>query len=281
MIRIFFRAGGQLLLACFMSGLAAAQTDLTGLYAPLFHEDQPDRIPGPDYGDWAGLPLTDGARAMGVAWDARLLTVPEHQCKMHDATYGAAGPGVLRVSAEVDPASQRVRAIRIDITNLEQRRVIYMDGRPHPPEFAAHTWQGFSTGRWEGDTLVVRTTHVKAGLIRRNGILHSDQATQTERWMRRGNYLTRFSILEDPVSLTEPLVRSLSWAYNRSQSFDPYPCVAVIEIPDRPKGFVPHFLPGAHPSLDQFSKRHKLPIEAAMGGAETMYPEYQARLKAR
>ncbi len=28
-----------------------------------------------------------------------------------------------------------------------------MDGRPHPPEWAADTWQGFSTGEWVGDML--------------------------------------------------------------------------------------------------------------------------------
>lgn len=268
----------QFVLALSLVSTAAAQVDLSGNYAPLFHEDQPDRIPGPDYGDWAGLPITSGARAMGETWDARLLTLPEHQCKMHDATYGAVGPGVLRISQEVDAASQRIRAIRIDITNLDQRRTIYMDGRPHPPDYAAHTWQGFSTGRWEGEALVVRTTHIKQGLIRRNGILHSDKATLTERWMRRGEYLTRISILEDPITLTEPFVRSISWRYDHRQRFDPYPCVPVVEIPGRDRGFVPHFLLGVHPYLDQFAKRHGLPIEAAMGGAETMYPEFGRKL---
>ena len=38
------------------------------------------------------------------------------------------------------------------------QRTIYMDGRPHPSEYAPHTWQGFSTGEWEGDMLKVTTT---------------------------------------------------------------------------------------------------------------------------
>lgn len=269
-----------LFMALVTAAPAFAQTDLTGIYAPRFHEDQPDRIPGPDYGDWAGLPINEAARARGLSWDARVLTLPEHQCKMHDATYGAAGPGNLRISQDVDRASQRVVAIRIDITNLEQRRVIYLDGRPHPPEFAAHTWQGFSTGRWEGETLVVRTTHIKSGLVRRNGIMHTDNVALTERWRRHGDYLTRIAIIDDPTYLTEPLIRTVSWAYDRQQRFDPYPCDAVVEIPNREKGFVPHFLFGAHPFLNQFSNRHGIPIEAAMGGAETMYPEYQRQLSA-
>ena len=34
----------------------------------------------------------------------------------------------------------------------QQRRTIWMDGRPHPPEYAPHTFMGFSTGEWNGDT---------------------------------------------------------------------------------------------------------------------------------
>ncbi len=51
---------------------------------------------------------------------------------------------------------------------------IYMDGRPHPSENAPHTWQGFSTGEWEGDMLKVTTTHLKEGWIRRNGLPRSE-----------------------------------------------------------------------------------------------------------
>ena len=54
---------------------------------------------------------------------------------------------------------------------------VYMDGRPHPSKYAAHTWGGFSTGEWMGNTLKVTTTHVKDGYIRRSGVHRSDKAT--------------------------------------------------------------------------------------------------------
>jgi hypothetical protein len=44
-------------------------------------------------------------------------------------------------------------------------------------------------------------------------------------------------------------------------------------------GAVPHFLPGANPFLKEFPERAKIPEQAARGGAETMYPEYGAKLK--
>ena len=68
-----------------------------------------------------------------------------------------------------------------------------MDGRPHPPEWAPHTWQGFSTGTWDGDILTVTTTHLKIGWIRRNGIPRSDRATLTEHWIRHDDRLTLVS----------------------------------------------------------------------------------------
>ena len=73
-----------------------------------------------------------------------------------------------------------------------------MDGRPHPPAYAAHTWQGFSTGKWEGDMLTITTTHLKIGWIRRNGIPRSDKATVVEHWIRHEKYLTWVVIINDP-----------------------------------------------------------------------------------
>ena len=37
-----------------------------------------------------------------------------------------------------------------------------------------HTAMGFSTGKWDGDILVVTTTHLKEGWTRRNGLTRSD-----------------------------------------------------------------------------------------------------------
>jgi hypothetical protein len=42
---------------------------------------------------------------------------------------------------------------------------------------------------------------------------------------------------------------------------------------------VPHFLPGTNPYMEEFATRHKIPVEAARGGAETMYPEFRAKLR--
>ena len=197
--------------AFFAAAPAWAQLEPVGEWAPRFHEDQPERIPGPEIGDYLGLPINDAARLRGDSWDASLLTLPEHQCKPHPSDYGVRGPANLRIWKEVDTESQRVIAYHTHISWQAPERIIWMDGRPHPPDYAAHTWQGFSTGKWEGDVLTVTTDHLKIGWIRRNGIPRSDRATVTEHWIRHGEFLTDAVIITDPVYLTEPFIRTTDW----------------------------------------------------------------------
>lgn len=252
---------------------AAAQVDLTGMWAPLFHEDQVERIPGPDVGDYAGMPITEALRYRADAWDASLLTLPEHQCKPHPSTYGFRGVGNLRITAEVDERTQAIVRLRTHIQWQEQRRDIWMDGRPHPPAYAAHTWQGFSTGRWEGNVLVVTTTHLKAGWIRRNGLFLTDEATMTERFIRHGNHLTHVYMIEDPHYLSEPLIRTNGFQLTTNPVMQPYPCYPTVEVP-RARGDVPHHLPGQNPFLGEYATKHALPPAAVRGGAATALPEY-------
>ena len=257
-------------------GSAFAQIDLNGVWAPIFHEDQPERVPGPEVGDYAGLPINEAARARADAWDASLLTLPEHQCKPHPSTYGFRGVGNLRLRFDFDDATQRLIKINTQIQWMEQKREIWMDGRPHPPEYAPHTWQGFSTGRWDGPVLVVRTTHLKAGWMRRNGLALSDRATMEERFIRHGDFLTHVYMISDPVYLTEPLVKTNGFRVQLNGEVQPYPCESVDEV-IRAAGVVPHHLPNTNDGSEQVAKKHHLSLEGVKGGAETALPEFAKR----
>src|ERR1700694_1316279 len=52
-----------LLAATLASGPAFAQVDLSGEWGVRFYEDSPDRGPGPEVGDYLGLPINAAARA--------------------------------------------------------------------------------------------------------------------------------------------------------------------------------------------------------------------------
>jgi hypothetical protein len=261
---------------------AYAQADLTGIWQPRYHEDQPERIPGPELRDYLGLPISDAARQFADSWDASRLTLPEEQCRVHVSPYIYRGPLNLRVWEEKDPKTQEFIAVRQYISTYEQTRTIWMDGRLHPGPNAAHTWMGFSTGRWEGDMLIVETSHIKQGWLRRNGLPMSDLATMTEYFVRHGNFLTHIFVLLDPVYLTEPLVKSQDFVLSPRELPQQnwlWVCEPVVEIADRPAGQVPSYMPGEHPFKTEFGQRNHLPEMATRGGAETMYPEFKARVQ--
>ena len=58
-----------------------------------------------------------------------------------------------------------------------------------------------------------------------------------------------------------------------------YPCTAVVEIADQPRGAVPHYLPGQNRFLKEFAAALRLPEAATRGGAATMYPEFASTLR--
>jgi hypothetical protein len=266
-----------LLAATLTATPAWAQVDFSGEWAPRFWEDQPERVPGPELGNYLGIPINDAARRRGDTWDAAIQTLPEWQCRPHMADYIWRGPSNLRISKEVDPASRTITAFHAEWLRSVDR-VIYLDGRPHPPEGALHTWAGFSTAKWDGDVLTVTTTHLKEGYLRRNGLPRSDKATLVEHWMRHGDFLTVAAIVYDPVYLAEPFIRTTDYELDVHQQIPPYPCGVVQEI-DRPRGVVPHLLPGTNPYLEEFSVDFGVPFDATRGGPETMYPEYRETLK--
>jgi len=272
--------GVALATAVAIAAPAFAQVSLVGEWSPRYHEDQPDRIPGPELGDYTGLPLTDGARLAADSWDASRLTLREHQCKVHNGPYILHGPIQFRFSEERDLRTQQLIAIHEYLNTYEQERTIWMDGRSHPPEWAPHTWQGFSTGKWEGDILTVYTTHIKQEWVRRNGVPNSEKSTTIEHFIRHGNILSHLIIWTDPVYLSEPLIRSEDFVLqDRTAGNWLWPCEYVDEILDRPHSAVPNYLPGKSPFEGDFAYRYGVPVEAAKGGAETTYPEYQMKLR--
>ena len=257
-----------------------AQILLDGEWSPRYDEDQPERLPGPELVDYLGLPINDAARQRAESWNASRLTLPEEQCRVHVSPYIYRGPLDLRIWQEKDPETQQVIAIKNYISTYSQFRTIWMDGRPHPPDNAPHTWMGFSTGKWEGNTLTVYTTHMKAGYLRRNGLPESDKATLIEHFMRHGDFLVHVSEVTDPVNLTEPFVRTQIFRRTSEEGQNwLYPCESVVEIANQPRGAVPNFLPGENPFVAEFAKKYGLPVEATLGGAETMYPEFQRKMK--
>jgi hypothetical protein len=109
----------------------------------------------------------------------------------------------------VDPLYRKFVQVPGLLVILNERdegyRQIFTDGRPLPQD-PQPTWNGYSTGKWEGDTLVVQTNGLRDGMwLDRNGSPLTDAAKLTERF-RRVNYGTMEIdvTIDDPKAYTKP-----------------------------------------------------------------------------
>jgi hypothetical protein len=257
---------------------AFAQVDFSGEWFHLWYEDPHEYGSGPDIGDYTGMPVNDANRMRADTEDPNWYAQPVWQCRPHGVEYMTYGMSDLRVSKIVDPVTGRLIGFRMHWLRSARDREIWLDERPHPSEYAPHTLEGFSTGKWEGDTLVITVTHTLGDYIRRNGLQRSPMSMLREYLFMDGDYLTWTNIVYDPAYLTEPLIRNLSYRRVPHQQIPAYPCPVVEELV-RPKNWVAHYVPGTNPYLTEFAAKRDLPLEATRGGAETIYPEYQLKLK--
>jgi hypothetical protein len=109
----------------------------------------------------------------------------------------------------------------------ETRRV-YIGDRQLAPEKRLPSRQGYSTGRWESDVLVVETTDLTDGEDQLQHP-HSDQATIVERFSlgadaNGGKVIAYEMVLTDPLYYTEPVRVQRKWAPLANGFIIPYRC---------------------------------------------------------
>ena len=86
-------------------------------------------------------------------------------------------------------------------------RLFYLDGRKAPSDIHEYPeWMGFSTGRWEGDTLVVDTVAIhERTWLDTAGHEHSDKLRLTERFRKTGPDTIEWTVtFDDPVFFSQP-----------------------------------------------------------------------------
>ena len=261
-------------------GPMVSGTDFSGSYRWLNHQDATLFTAAGAIADWGGIPLNDAARLYALSWSASRLTVKQHQCMGYVPPYTWMSPGNHRIWEERDPFTQRLVAIRYWGQIAQVDRTIYMDGRPHPPAYAPHTFAGFSTGTFEGNILTVTTTHIKRGWLRANGAPQSDAATVTEHLIRHGDTVTILAVVNDPVYLSEPMSKT-SVLFRQPIAPDAwlYACDDSEQIVGRKNDYVPSHLFGQNPFVLEYAEKNKVPLLGSFGGRETLYPEFLAAAK--
>ena len=205
--------------------------------------------------------------------------MPERICWFQTQWHIAAGPFSLKIWSETDPLTGKIVAWVMGGWETRAPMTIWMDGRPHPSKNAPHDQTGFTTGTWNGDVLTAYTTHIKTGYIRRNGAASSDQATITTTFFRHGDMMTLALVMEDPVYLTEPYILTRSYMSTPTPVAVGGPALHHRDMKEwRRAGFRIIFR-GRILSWMKWTKLYHIPKEAAMGGAETMYPAFRDKIK--
>ena len=100
-------------------------------------------------------------------------------------------------------------------------RLVYMDGRPHPPDIREYPeFMGHSIGHWEGDTLVIDTVGInERSWLDTAGHEHSAQLHLIERLQTLdADHLKWTVTYDDPVFFTQPW--SISRTFTRGKPTD-------------------------------------------------------------
>jgi len=255
---------------------ASAQFELTGSWSAIATEDvSNDSVPV----DYMGLPLTEDARAKALSYSESVLGMVDHQCEGWPPPYLATGPFGLKITRDAEPIKGTTVSYTIEGWSDRPTTVIWMDGRPHPSKYAPHLRAGFTTGKWDGNSLVTTTTHMKAGNLRKTGPPMSDQAVMTQHYFRHRDILTVLTIVEDPVYLAEPVVWSKSYQLAEAE-MAPGVLACITTFEGTTPGEVPSWAPGKNPYVNEMKEKYGVPQDAILGYPETLYPEYRQKMKA-
>ena len=170
-------------------------------------------------------PLTAAARAEQAAYDE----------VVDDPVLGCVSPGMPRVMLRSGPYAirfvERGEDLILQNEYFEIDRVIHMDGR-EPPADTPYTPLGYSAGRWDGEALVVTTTHIDWPYFEPYDLIGVPQSRQmriVERFTPRdGNATLRYDwSATDPVNLTATISYEnyVTFRFHPSLDFFPYDCV--------------------------------------------------------
>jgi hypothetical protein len=127
-------------------------------------------------------------------------------------------PGVPRILASPFPFEivQTSKTVFMLFEYMSQVRRIYMEGSG-PPPLATATFNGHSTGRWEGDTLIIETVGLHPdSVLDTTHLPHSDELRVVERWR-----LVAPGKLEAVITLIDPKAYTKPWTVRRTYTQKP------------------------------------------------------------
>jgi hypothetical protein len=170
-------------------------------------------------GDFNGLELTPRAVEEVRNYDYKAELKRENTCNAPTVAFFMQAPFPMEIY-------QSDELIVFKMEYFDLYRVIFLDGRGHPSAEAPHSRSGHSIGHWEGDTLVVDTTHVTSGTFMNNGFNHSEDLHMVERFRLSpdGATLWLTQTYDDPAVFKGRAARYMAWTRRPGEFVYPYDC---------------------------------------------------------
>jgi hypothetical protein len=198
---------------------------------------QPSFAQGESYGTLARLPDWSGTWAMPDQARSVFLNSPQASAPYLDGYVAHSKPPVANPAQCVTTGMPAVMAVPLGfeflfspgrVTILAEEgptiRRVYTDGRPHAVD-PDPTYAGDSIGHWEGKTLVVDTTGIKAKSEYFRGIKTSGAAHVVERFTRTdSDHLQVDTVVTDPGALTGPWQYSFTYVRSTTDFTESYYC---------------------------------------------------------
>ncbi len=274
---------------------AVAQVDLSGAWGGILGNADGSGG-GRVMANYLGIPLNnEGKEHLLLSWTPETINQPERQCEPWSMTYFLTGAASGKIWASVNPDDGIIDAWNIGGESGDREPItIWMPNSnvQAPSPQALDIPGGFTTGRWEGDTLVTTTTHIQDGYQSQNGVPISDQAVVTMYLTRHADLLTILGVIKDPVYLEAPWVLVGNSVYNPHSIEVTGPpsiggnvamtCQPGEEVTSVLNDHVPSYLvESQNPELYYMTQRYHIPHEAALGGAETIYPPYIKKINSQ
>jgi hypothetical protein len=169
-------------------------------------------------GNYGGLELSKAAQQEIAEYDFKKELSSEFACTQPTVPLYMQAPFPLQIDQD-----GKLMVFRMEY--FDMTRVIYLDGRPHLPADAPHNKNGHSIGHWEGDELVIDTTHISAGTFLNNGFSHSENLHLVERFRLSADGKTLFAtqVSEDPTVFKGKAARLIAWRKGNDYIY-PYEC---------------------------------------------------------
>jgi hypothetical protein len=170
-------------------------------------------------GEYSGLQLSAEAQAEVEAYDFANELSREYACTPPSVAFYMQAPFPMEIHQD-----KQLLVFRMEYYDMV--RVIFLDGRGHPPADAPHSKNGHSIGHWEGDELVIDTTHISSGTFMNNGFNHSDDIHLVERYRLSpdGRTLYASQVTEDPQVFSGKAARFIAWRKVDGEYVYPYDC---------------------------------------------------------